>query len=250
MIHMGNLMDAYNIKIQDVPELYRKLQQEFEFEPGKFSSLGIIYWGKGEALHGLPEACASILKSGIRDICALYASIRTPAKTKKFAAAHRIDDKLLRVLAHDIQLWLPQPAELKNIPLLAEYTGDIQKLESSGIHDQIAFLSHCRKRAERVRLSGKLKIPEEALTEYVRICDFFRMGGKMDAIRPVLYYKMGCNTFEKWASASPIDIIRRFAQYVRENCLEEKYLVPFPKEVGNGIAWAKMHLSVFAVEYP
>ncbi len=90
---------------------------------------------------------------------------------------------------------------------------------------------------------------EKAVTEYIRACDFFRMGGNADAIRPMLYYTMGYNTHEKWATATPPDIIRCFERYLKDNGLEGKYLVPFPKEVGNGIAWAKMHLRLFAVEY-
>ncbi len=243
------MLDAYNKEIKALPKWYQQLQQEFEYEPGKVSSLGIIYWGKGDALHGLPQACTAIHRSGIHDISTLYDAIRTPAKMKKYAGANRIHEKLLRVLAHDIQLWLPPRTVLKNIPVVNDHPEDIQKLESFGLNDQITFLSKGQTKADRARLSKQLRMKEKAVTEYIRACDFFRMGGNADAIRPMLYYTMGYNTHEKWATATPPDIIRCFERYLKDNGLEGKYLVPFPKEVGNGIAWAKMHLRLFAVEY-
>jgi hypothetical protein len=246
---MENLLAAYNIKIEVLLEFYQQLNQEFEYEPGKTSSLGIIYWGKTELLQELPHACTVIMQSGISDICSLYDVVRTPAKIKKYTNAHKINEKLLRILTHDIKLWLPQRTELWNIPILKDHPDDIQKLEAAGIGDQIVFLSEGQKKAERLKLSKKINMDSETITEYIRVCDFFRMGGKMDAIRPILYYQMGYNTNEKWATASPIDIIHCFEAYLKENGLIGKYLVPFPKEVGNGIAWAKVHQKLFLVDY-
>ena len=246
---MASILDAYNIKIKALSQWYQQLQQEFEYEPGKVSSLGIIYWGKGEVLEGLPQASASILQSEIHDICALYDAIRTPGKMKIYASTHRINEKLLRVLAHDIKLWLPERIALGDIPMRNDHPDDIKKLNAVGIDDQIAFLSQGQTKREREKLAKEAKIREKNLTEYVRVCDYFRMGGKAEAIRPILYYKMGYNTHEKWAEATPRQIIHHFEQYLKENGLVGKYLVPFPKEVGNGIAWAKVHLRLFSVEY-
>ena len=246
---MSNILDAYNIEIRRLPGFYSDLNEEFEFEPGKTSSLGIVYWGKDDFLQGLPRLCSAIARSGVKDMLGLQRELRTPANMKKYGATHGISERALRVLAHDVKMWLPQPLELTCIPLLGTNPKDIERLRSANICNQLALLSRCQKRSDRLHLSKLTGIEPKRLVEHVRICDYFRMGGKVDAIRPMLYYRMGLDTFEKWASSRPNEIIERFKGYLSENGLVGKYLVPFPKEVANGIAWAAVHNRVFAVNY-
>lgn len=246
---MEILLAAYNVKVDSLSAFYHDLNKEIEYERGKTTSLGIVFWGKGELLDDLPEACAKITRMGINDIIQLSKAIGTPARMKKFMIVSGVEKKLLRILAHDIQMWLPQPVSLSDIPILREKTDDIGKLHALGINNQVEFLSRCQKKNDRMDISKIAGIDMGTIDEDIRICDYFRMGGKMDAIRPVLYYKMGQDTFKKWAGSKPQDIIDRFQAYLKTNALEGQYLVPFPKELANGIAWAKVHAGLFEVEY-
>jgi hypothetical protein len=86
------------------------------------------------------------------------------------------------------------------------------------------------------------------VNEITRICDLYRTGANLKHLRAPIYYAMGLDTWQKWAETSSEEIISRFAEYTRQHHLEER-LVPFPKEVRNGIEWAKLHLSLFAVSW-
>jgi hypothetical protein len=60
---------------------------------------------------------------------------------------------------------------------------------------------------------------------------------------------MGMDTWQKWSESSSEAIISMFKEYVMENHLEGRRLIPWPKEVRNGIEWAKMHLEIYPVQW-
>ena len=246
---MDALLNAYNVEIKNLQEFYETLYNEIEYEPGKTTSLGVVYWGKSDFLPELPQVCSTIINSGITDIITLYNELRTPVKIKKYLSNYPLSEKAIRTLTHDIRLWLPQRIDLHDIPIVKDNHIDIEKLNNRGITDQIIFLSNYNRITDRLTLSKEIAIEFEKLTKYIHVCDFFRMGSNLDAIRPLLYYRIGHNTFEKWAKAKPREIINCFECYLKENELADKYLVPFTKEVVNGIEWAKVHTRLFTVEY-
>ena len=185
----------------------------------------------------------------MEDLCTIYPWRNFSGKFDYVTPTAPVLDYFNQLRApHKEIIWF-ESSGLKNIPIINQHPQDIQKIKAAGIGDEIELLSKGQTKADRAHLSKKLGIKEKTITEYVQVCDYFRMGGKVDAIRPVLYYRMGYNTYEKWANASPMGIIHCFEQYLEENGLRGKYLTPFPKEIGNGIAWARVHQRVFAVEY-
>ncbi len=246
---MESLMKAYNRDLKSLDEFYSFLNKEIEYEPGKSTSLGIIYWGRTEHMPDLKKASDRIASNGTKDFFALHEAIRTPSKMKKFAVQNKLNEKTLKILSHDLNMWMPQRTELSAIPLLKENKEDLKKFYDYGIEDQISFLSKYSKKEKRKDLAKDLRIKINVINEYVKICDFFRMGGKLDAIRPVMFYKMGYDSHKKWTEANPPEIAASFEKYLKKNKLEGNYLIPFTKELVNGIEWAKVHYGLFKVEY-
>ncbi|MBN2364485.1 hypothetical protein JXL83_10190 [candidate division WOR-3 bacterium] len=246
---MEALMKAYNRDLKSLDEFYSFLNKEIEYEPGKSTSLGIIYWGRTEHMPDLKKACDRIASNGTKDFCALHEAVRTPSKMRKFAILNKLNEKILKILSHDLNMWMPQRTELSAIPLLRENKEDLKKFCDYGIEDQISFLSGYFKKTKRKDLAKDLKIKLDQMNEYIKICDFFRMGGKLEAIRPVIFYKMGYDTHQKWAKAKPAMVIKRFDEYMKKNKMTGKYLTPFTKEIVNTIEWAKVHHGLFKVEY-
>jgi len=85
--------------------------------------------------------------------------------------------------------------------------------------------------------------------EAVKVCDYFRTGQNLRHIRAQIYYEMGMDTWQKWAEQTSEAIISQFTQYVQDRSLEGERLIPWPKEVRNGIEWAKRHLEIYAVQW-
>ncbi|MBN1920704.1 MAG: hypothetical protein JW892_05630, partial [Anaerolineae bacterium] len=62
-------------------------------------------------------------------------------------------------------------------------------------------------------------------------------------------YAMGLDTWQKWAESDAASIIARFAVYLEAHPQAGERLVPFPKEIRNGIEWARLHLETFTVQW-
>ena len=60
---------------------------------------------------------------------------------------------------------------------------------------------------------------------------------------------MGLDTWQEWANAISEGVIAIFTDYIKRHDLEADRVIPWPKEVRNGIEWAKMQISIFEVEW-
>ena len=60
---------------------------------------------------------------------------------------------------------------------------------------------------------------------------------------------VGCRKWGMKMSAISATIIAMFAEYAYKNHLDGERLLPWPKEVRNGIEWAKMHLEIYSVQW-
>ena len=101
----------------------------------------------------------------------------------------------------------------------------------------------------RDSLSSQTGIPIEVVEEIVKCCDVYRTGANLKHIRARIYYDMGLDSQQKWASSTSEKIIERFTEYIQQHDLDSVRLIPWPKEVRNGIEWAKLHVSIFAIEW-
>ena len=208
--------------------------------------LGIVYWGREEHAAQLGSALPALKTADIHKFRELLEAVRTPGRMRKFAQRTGISAGLLRVLKHDIQLWLPIPVPLQAIDLLQKYAACWDPLARAGLRDQLQMISACQTPQMREALSRQTGIPLDALAEIARGCDMYRMGTNLNHIRARIYYEMGLDTWQKWAGSTSEAIIQRFTEYIQQHELETERLVPWPKEVRNGIEWARLHLSIFA----
>jgi hypothetical protein len=246
---MTDVLDAYDLPVSELPEFYRKLNAPVTYPDGMVTSLGIVYWGRQEHAAAVERAVPVLQAAGIQRFRELLEAIRTPGRMKQFGEQTGLSAGLLRVLKHDLELWLPRPVPLPAIELIQKYAAYWGLLAKMGITDQLALISACQTPKLRGVLARRLDLPLEALKEMTRCCDMYRMGDNLTHIRARIYYQMGLDTWQKWAAATSEEVIQRFTDYIQRHGLESVRLVPWPKEVRNGIEWAKMHLSVFAVEW-
>ena len=246
---MPTLLDSYDLSLDELPGFYRQLNEPVRFADGMVTSLGIVYWGRDQPTAELGSAIPAMQAAGIHRFRQLLEAVRTPGRRQKFAHSTGISPALLRVLKHDIELWLPKPVPLEAIDVLQKYTACWEPLARAGICDQIQLISACQTPQAREGLSRQVGIPLEALAEIARGCDMYRMGDNLSHIRARLYYEMGLDTWQKWADSTSEAIIQRFTDYIQEQGLETVRLIPWPKEVRNGIEWARMHLRVYAVAW-
>ena len=246
---MSSILDAYDLSVDELSEFYRKLNEPIHFSDGMVTSLGIVYWGREEHAAELGSAIPVLKAADMHKFRELLAAIRTPGRLQKFAQSTGISAGLLRVLRHDIELWLPKPVPLPAIDLIQKYGSYWDPLAQAGIRDQLQLISACQTPQGREALSRQANMPWEALVEIARGCDMYRMGTNLNHIRARIYYEMGLDTWQKWAGSISEAIIQRFTDYIQQHELETERLVPWPKEVRNGIEWARLHLSIFEVEW-
>lgn len=246
---MRDILDSYDLDIDGFVEFYRKLNEPIAFPDGMVTSLGIVYWGRDEHIPSLASAIPRLKEEGIQRFRELLEAIRTPGRMKKFSQRTGLSQALLRVLKHDIELWLPKPVSLSALEPIQKYSGYLDTLAAEGVGNQLQMISRGQSSQSRQALSKQTGIPLEVIEEIVRCCDVYRMGSNLTHIRARIYYDMGLDTWQKWADSTSEEIIAAFAEYVESHGLEAVRLVPWPKEVRNGIEWAKHHLSVYAVEW-
>jgi len=244
---LNRILDSYDLRVDELPEFYRKLNEPIHFADGMVTSLGIVYWGKAEHTAELGSALPALKAAGIGRFRELLEAVRTPGRMQKFGQSTGISAGLLRVLKHDLSLWLPKPVPLQAIDLLQVQAVYWASLARAGIGDQLQMISACQTPQMRASLARQAGIPPDALAEIARCCDMYRMGTNLSHIRARIYYQMGLDTWQKWASSTSEEIIGRFTEHLQQQGLEEVRLIPWPKEVRNGIAWARLHLSIFAV---
>ena len=246
---MNNILEAYDLPIHDLLSFYHRLNTAIPYPDGMLITLDTLYWGREKHYPALTHAIPLLQQHAVEQFSQLHDAIRTPGKMKKFASQSGIASEILRILRHDLALWLPQPVPLDAFEPLAKYAPAIQALAQVDVSDQLQVLSQAQRPAMRIALAEKANIDLQPLNEITRLCDLYRTGRNLGHIRDQIYYDMGLNTWQKWAAASSAEIIASFSEYVRQHNLEAVRLVPWPREVRNGIEWARLHLSIFSVEW-
>ena len=246
---MNPVFEAYDVKIGQIMGFYKRIIQPITYPDGMVTSLGIIYWVSEKNIAEIENALPRLKKAGLEKLSEIHQVIKTKVRAKKFTDQSGIPMKILRVLKHDIDLWLPKAVDLDQIECFRndpQWLEDARKLD---LNDQLQVISSGQTPYQRTRLSDQMRLDRRAVDEMVRMCDFYRMGSNLDHIRSKMYYRMGMDTWQKWAHQDSATIIALFTQYIHDHPEEEERLVPWPKEVRNGIEWAKMHLDTYAVEW-
>lgn len=243
---MSEVLDAYDLLLDKLPALYQRLSQPVYYPDGMTLSLDTIYWGRPEHLEEIGQAIPRLLDLGHLHLSQVWQAVRTTGRLKAVREKSGISEQVLRILKHDIELWLPQAVTLSHMSGLVELPPGWEEL---GLVDQLPVISAGRTPEQRTRLSQTAGLPLEDVAGLVRLCDFHRTGRSLEYIRSKIYYAMGWDTWQKWAAGSSEQIIADFSEYVGQHPAIGERLVPFPKEVRSGIEWAKLHLEIYSVEW-
>ena len=246
---MNAVLQAYDLPVEKLPEFYRRLNQPIIYPDGMVTSLGIIYWGREEHLAEIDRAIPKLVELGLTRFSAVLQAIRTPTSAKKLSERTGIPPAVLRILKHDIELWLPTAVPLSQLAPFQKGPDALSALARNGLSDQLTVISAGQTPVQRQALAQRTGLEAGTVDEVVRLCDFYRTGKNLEHIRAKIYYAMGLDTWQKWAEGTAEDIIARFTRYIEEHHLVEERLVPWPKEVRNGIEWAKLHLEIYAVQW-
>ncbi len=246
---MKNVFIAYDLDISGLIAFYSKLNTPVAYPDGMQVTLDTLYWGREKHYPDIAQAIDRMQQMGIAHLSQLLDAVRTPARAKKFTQLSAIPEEILRVLKHDIALWLPQPVQINLLEPIQKYAPPVSELGKAGIGDQLQMISMTKTQPMRESLAEQTGIPLESIVDITRCCDFYRTGRNLDHIRSRIYYDMGFDTWQKWASSTSEEIITRFTDYIKRNNLESERLIPWPREVRNGIEWARLHLSIYAVEW-
>lgn len=245
---MSTIFDAYDMPVDRLPDFYRRLNQPITYPDGMTTSLGVVYWGRDAHLAEIESAVPHLVENGLHHFNQVLQAIKTPGRAKRLSAQAGIPAQILRILRHDLELWLPTAFALDQLEWSKSPPGCLEALPPLGLDDQLAVISAGQTPAQRLELSRQAQLDPGTVGEIVKLCDYYRTGKNLQHIRAKIYYAMGLDTWQKWAGQTSESIIAMFARYIQENHLEER-LVPWPKEVRNGIEWAKMHLEIFSVQW-
>lgn len=246
---MNAIFNAYDLPVDRLVEFYRRLNQTITFPDGMTTSLGVVYWGRDEHLAEIERAIARLIDAGAARLKLVLQAIRTPARLTRFAEQTGISPAILRILKHDIELWLPQAVALERFEWFKDRLGCLSACSRVGWTDQLEVISGGQTPEQRARIARETALGMATTDEIVKLCDYYRTGKNLEHIRAKIYYDMGMDMLEKWAGQTSEAIIARFTEYIEENGLEGERLIPWPKEVRNGIEWARLHQEVYAVEW-
>lgn len=246
---MNSLMEAYDLPVEGLVPFYQRLNQPIAYPDGMLISLGIIYWGRDEHLAAIEKSIPLLVENSLFRFTAVLKTIKTPAGAQKLAAKTGIPLAILRILKHDFELWLPQAVPLSQFAWFNNNPQALDALARIGLTDQLAVISAGQTPVQRQAVAQQSGLDAVSVAEGVRLCDFYRSGKNLEHIRAKIYYAMGLDTWQKWAEVTAEDVIALFTRYVKENNLASERLVPWTKEVRNGIEWARRHLEIFAVEW-
>jgi len=132
------------------------------------------------------------------------------------------------------------PAKKVNPFKLKDFLGvdpeHIARLDAQGIRTTMQILSAGRTPEARRLLAEKTGIPEDKLTELVRLSDLSRLPG-VKSIRARLYIEAGVDSVENMAGWDPQALLQLTAEFVRKTGFLG--IAPLPKEVSSTITNAK-----------
>jgi hypothetical protein len=246
---MSAIFEAYNFPVNRMAAFYQRLSQVITYPDGMRTSLGIIYWGKDEHLEEIQQAIPRLIENGMPRFNDVLHAIKTPQRSLEFSEQTRIPKEILRILKHDFELWLPEAVSLDQMKWFQDHPDTSCRLSQIGLDDQLTVISAGQTPAQREQIALQTNLEAATVAEIVKLCDSYRTGRNLKHIRAKIYYDMGMDTWQKWAEGNSETIIARFTEYIQEYHLEGERLTPWPKEVRNGIEWAKLHLEIFSVQW-
>ncbi|OGN91300.1 MAG: hypothetical protein A2Y88_01400 [Chloroflexi bacterium RBG_13_48_10] len=246
---MNGVFTAYDRILDEIADFYQKLNTPIHYPDGMVVVIDTIYWGRVRHYSSFMNAIPHLKIQGIEKFSQLLEASRTPGRMKKLAQQTGISAEVLRILKHDIEQWLPKNVALSLLEPIQKYKEHIDQLTHFGIIDQLQMISMGQTPLARDALAQQTGIPFSSIAEIVKCCDFYRTGTNLSHIRSRIYYEMGLDTWQKWADSTAEGIIAKFADYVHIHNLETVRLIPWPREVRNGIEWARLHLGIFKVEW-
>jgi len=54
---MNSILDSYDLRVDELPEFYCKLNEPVHFADGMVTSLGIVYWGEKNTPRSWAAPC-------------------------------------------------------------------------------------------------------------------------------------------------------------------------------------------------
>jgi hypothetical protein len=246
---MSAIFDVYNLPVDRMGEFYQLLNQVIAYPDGMTTSLGITYWGKDKHLGDIQRVMPRLIENGKPRFYDVFQAIKTPQRSLQLSEQTGISKEILRIIKHDFELWLPEAVSLDQMDWFQDHPDTPSRLSQIGLSDQLAVISAGQSPAQREQIALQTNLEAATVAEFVKLCDFYRTGKNLKHIRAKIYYDMGMDTWQKWAEGNSETIIARFIEYIQENYLDSERLVPWPKEVRNGIEWAKLHLEIFPVQW-
>lgn len=246
---MSAIFDAYDLQVDSTVEFYQRINKVITYPDGMTTSLGFIYWGRDEQLAEIERAIPRLKENGMPRFNDVLQAIRTPARSKKLSEQTGIPMEVLRILKHDIELWLPKSVSLDQLEWFQNSLDCLNTFSHMGLDDQLAVISAGQTPSQREKITLQTNLDSVTTDEIIKLCDYYRTGRNLHHLRAKIYYDMGMDTWQKWAEQTSTAIISMFTKYIQENHLEGERLIPWPKEVRNGIEWAKMHLEMYSVQW-
>jgi len=246
---MSAIFEAYNLPVDRMGGFYQRLNQVITYPDGMRTSLGIIYWGKDKHLGDIQRVMPRLIENGKPRFYDVLEAIKTPQRSLQFSEQTGISKEILRIIKHDFELWLPEAVSLDQMKWFQDHPDTSSRLSQIGLDDQLAVISAGQTPAQREQIVLQTNLEAATVAEIVKLCDFYRTGKNLKHIRAKIYYDMGMDTWQKWAEGNSETIIPRFTEYIQEIHLDGERLIPWPKEVRNGIEWAKLHLEIFSVQW-
>jgi hypothetical protein len=140
---LNTAFEAYNLELSQLVQFYQKLNQPITYSDGMTTSLGIVYWGRDEHLPELELAIPIIREAGPNRFHDLLESIRTPTRAREFAETTGISTSLLRILKHDIAMWLPISVPLEVFPYLSSKPTGYNLCRKNASRSRRSFQSRC-----------------------------------------------------------------------------------------------------------
>jgi hypothetical protein len=246
---MNAIFDAYNLNVEGMVKFYQGINRVITYPDGMTTSLGSLYWGRDVHLEEIGRAVPRLIENGRLRFYDVWQATRTPAVSKKLSEQTGISMEILRILKHDLGLWLPTSVSLAQIEWFQKNQNCLKAFSDLSLDHQLTVISAGQTPAQREKIALQTHIDIETTEEIVKLCDYYRTGKNLNHIRAKIYYDIGMDTWQKWAGQTSAAIIAMFAEYVQMSHLEEERLIPWPKEVRNGIEWAKLHLDIYSVQW-
>jgi hypothetical protein len=246
---MSAIFETYDFPLTSLRDLYPRLNRFISYPDGMQVTLDTLFWGREQHYRDIDAAIPRLTAGGMGKFSDLLQAARTPARARQLVERTGISAGLVRVLCHDLDLWLPRQVHLDQLQVWLPSLPWLQPFTRLGLDDQLEVISAGRTTAARTDLALRTCLPVLDVDKVIRVCDFHRTGRSLEHIRARIYYAMALDTFQEWSQQSSENVIEMFAAYVRKNPDLEDRLVPFPREVRNAIEWAKWHLEIYSVQW-